>query len=228
MEHPNVGNLRTAAHHLAPLLDRVVFLGGAAATLLVTDKAAPVSRVTRDIDVAIEVSSSLAYHQLEKKLRAMGFEEVRDGPICRWTVGGILIDVMPTEEEILGFSNRWYVPAIEQAIPYKLSPDQTIRLVTSPYFLATKLDAFAGRGSGDFQASHDVEDIVSVVDGRPSLLQEVSDSDHAVRAFLGSTFRTYLNDVNFTDSLFGHLPSDDASQARVPIVLDRLKSLADL
>jgi len=41
-------------------------------------------------------------------------------------------------------------------------------MVTGLYFLATKFAAFDGRGKGDYMASHDLEDIVAVVDGVPS------------------------------------------------------------
>ena len=68
---------------------------------------------------------------------------------------------MPTDEKILGFSNRWYKAAIHSAITYQLTEDLTIRSVTAPYFLATKMEAFLGRGHGDFLGSHDFEDMMT-------------------------------------------------------------------
>jgi hypothetical protein len=63
---------------------------------------------------------------------------------------------MPTDERILGFSNRWSTPAI--ATSQWVHVDRVrLRLVTAPYFLATKLEAFLGRGRGDFAGSHDLE-----------------------------------------------------------------------
>lgn len=42
----------------------------------------------------------------------------------------------------------------------------------APYFCATKLEAFGGRGKNDYLASHDLEDLITVVDGRPELLED--------------------------------------------------------
>lgn len=60
----NLQLLRTVAERLGPLRDRVVFLGGAAAGLLITDPAAETVRPTDDVDVIIEVvttSSAVAH-----------------------------------------------------------------------------------------------------------------------------------------------------------------------
>jgi predicted nucleotidyltransferase len=142
--NPNLEILELTVERLGPLADQVVFLGGCATGLLLTDAAAPAIRATRDVDVIVEVGSLADYHRLSKRLRKRGFQEDQspDAPICRWTAtGGLLLDVMPTRSEILGFGNRWYAPALESAMSAKLPSGVAIRLVTAPYFLATKLDA---------------------------------------------------------------------------------------
>src|ERR1700682_5225818 len=48
-----------------------------------------------------------------------------------------------------------------------------IRVVTAAFFVATKLEAFKGRGKGDFFGSRDLEDLISVVDGRATLVAEI-------------------------------------------------------
>jgi hypothetical protein len=45
-------------------------------------------------------------------------------------------------------------------------------MITAPYFLACKLAAFRSRGEGDYLMSHDMEDIVAVLDGRPEVVWE--------------------------------------------------------
>jgi hypothetical protein len=72
------------------------------------------------------------------------------------------------DETILGFSNRWYKPAIDAAAIVALDGFE-LRVVTTPYFIGTKLEAFRGRGKGDLYASSDLEDIITVLDGRPRL-----------------------------------------------------------
>ena len=69
---------------------------------------------------------------------------------------GAQVYVMPLDEKILGFSNRWYRPAMKSAVERKLEPGLSIRVVNSAYFCATKLEAFASRGKGDYMAGHDL------------------------------------------------------------------------
>ncbi len=75
------------------------------------------------------------------------------------------LDVMPSDDRILGFS-RCYKSAMESAQRVQLENDLTVRVVTAPLFLGTKLEVFKGRGKNDYFASHDLEDaIVSSMDG---------------------------------------------------------------
>lgn len=168
--NPNLQILEQAVEHLGPLADKMVFLGGCATGLLLTDSGAPPIRATRDVDVITEVASVPDYHRLSAKLRTRAFKEDQglDAPICRWVRDDVLLDVMPTDPEIFGFGNEWYQSALEKAVVFELPSGNRIRMVTAPYFLATKLAAFAGRGKGDYLMSHDMEDIVAVLDGRPA------------------------------------------------------------
>ncbi len=100
-------------------------------------------------------------------------------------------------------------------------------MVTAPYFLATKLSAFDGRGKGDYLMSHDIEDIVAVLDGRPEVVSEVQQSHEALQSHLAERFRTLLEDARFIEAVPGHLPGDTNSQGRVTIVMDRIRSIAD-
>jgi hypothetical protein len=54
----------------------------------------------------------------------------------------------------------------------RLDAGTVIRSITAPYFLATKLEAFQSRGKGDVFASHDLEDVIAVIDGRPAITEE--------------------------------------------------------
>ena len=149
-----------------------------------------------------------------------------DAPICRWRSGEIAVDLMPTDESILGFNNRWYVLAVETAESLVLPNGLTINLITAPAFIATKLEAFKGRGDNDYLASHDMEDIVTVVDGRATLLDEVKRSDPALREYLVAEFSALLTNPRFVESLSGHLPGDSGSQQRLPRLRARLRALA--
>jgi len=220
--------VETVARRLGPLRAEAAFLGGAAVSLLLSDEGAPEVRSTMDVDVIVEVSSRLAYYRLAERLRELGFREVSEegAPVCRWEVGGVLVDVMPTLPDILGFSNRWYAEAFATASEVLIAEALVIRLVTPPYFLATKVEAFRSRGGGDFLASHDMEDIVAVLDGRPEIIAEVARSEAPLRQFLRDAFVSFLNERAFVEAVSGHLPPDAASQARSPIVLRRAGEIA--
>ena len=83
------------------------------------------------------------------------------------------VDFMPDDEAVLGFTNRWYRDALATALPHTLPDGQRIRLVTPAYFLATKLDAWKGRGQNDALGSRDIEDVLALVDGREELIAEI-------------------------------------------------------
>jgi predicted nucleotidyltransferase len=195
----------------------------------ITDLAAPPIRVTRDVDAIVQVLSLSEYHHLSEKLRAKGFREDTsdDAPICRWVSDEVILDVMPTETRILGFGNRWYDPAIEHAVRIALPSGKSVRMVSAPYFLITKLEAFDGRGNSDYLRSHDIEDIIAVLDGRPTVVDEVKQAESNLASELSARFQVLLQDQRFVDAVSGHMPSDATSQARVAIILDIIKSIAE-
>jgi len=226
----NLAMIRHVASRLGHLREQVVFLGGAATALLITDTAAPDVRVTTDVDVIVKTASRGDYYRFAKSLRSSGFtEDSRDGaPLCRWLVDGIAVDVMPTDEEILGFSNQWYPQAVQLATVRVISEDMAIRVVTAPYFLATKIDAFYNRGAGDFIASHDMEDIITLLDGRSEIVEEVRIAPDVLKEFLSRKFDEFLQNRSFLDALPGHLLPDLASQQRIPILMERIRAIANI
>ncbi len=219
-QNPNLEILILTVDRLGELADEMVFLGGCATGLLITDQAAPPIRVTRDVDAIVQVVSHVDYYQLSEKLRARGFvEDTGEGaPICRWVAGSVILDVMPTDPQILGFGNKWYEPAVENAERLQLGSGRKIRMVSAPYFLITKIAAFDGRGGGDYQMSHDIEDIIAVLDGRSEIVEEIKRSESELISELADNFRRLLQDNRFVDAISGHMPPDETSQARVSII----------
>jgi predicted nucleotidyltransferase len=226
----NIQMITTVARRLGNLREKVVFVGGCATGLFITDPAMPEVRVTKDVDVIIDITTRMEYSSLEADLRSKGFRNdiSEDAPLCRWLVNGIKVDVMPTQEDILGFSNHWYLPAIENANYVQLEKELAIKLVTPPYFLATKIEAFKGRGNGDYMASHDMEDIITVLDGRREIVDEIKSSSDELKTFLSRTFQKFLGDENFLDAIPGQLLPDHANQARLPRLLNVLEEIANM
>src|ERR1700722_729337 len=151
MAQTQVKLLEIAARILEPLLPEIVFVGGCATALLITDPGAAPTRVTYDVDVIAEIVSYQEYVAFSKRLRILGLEEdAREGaPVCRWRRGELALDVMPLDAAILGFSNRWYHDALREAQKTALPSGRLLQVITAPLFLATKFDAFHSRGDED-------------------------------------------------------------------------------
>ena len=228
MPYSNLEQLIATAALLRPMLGDLVFVGGAVTSLLVTDEGAGAPRTTLDVDAIAEITSYAEYGAFGERLRALGFSEdtTEGAPLCRWVHSGTILDVMPLDEEILGFSNRWYREAMEAATTHQLFQDLKIRVVTAPYFLATKIEAFKGRGRGDFFASHDLEDLIFVIDGRSTITEELQTETPMLRGYLRTEIAGLLATPAFIDALPGYLLPDAASQARIRTVLRRLKTVA--
>ncbi len=181
------------------LANDFVFVGGCATGLLITTPRSQIIRGTVDVDVVVEVATILEYQAVEKQLMARSFVQDRteDAPICRWLNSGLQLDVLPSKQGILSFHNRWYPLAVSTAVAYRLPTGQSIQLVTAPLFIATKLEAFRDRGGSDYGASHDLEDIVTVIDGRTELAAEARKAPDPVREYLRGQFSSLISTEAF-------------------------------
>lgn len=214
------------ADALGELREQMVFVGGCATALLITDPAAAPVRATQDVDAIVAIVSLPEYLRLGEALRARGFSQsLAEGePPYRWSLAGMKLDVMPSGESVLGFSNRWYEAALRTAVGVQLREGLSIRLVTPACFLATKLEAFEDRGEGDYLESHDLEDVLSVVDGRPEIVAEVARADAELRGYVTAVFARLLADEGFFNALPG-LIMEGSPATRAPVVLERLRSI---
>lgn len=222
--------LLTVVRRLGSLRERVVFVGGMIRSLLVTDAGSMGARPTQDVDLIVEVPSLVEYLALSTELRSLGFREARSdsAPACRWTIDEVPVDIMPVDPLILGFTNAWYPGARGNALPIAFDQGAgTLWILDAAYFCATKLEAFAGRGKGDFH-HHDLEDFIALVDGRATLVHELSGARSDLCAFIARQTVGLLAQPAFREALPGHLAPDAGSQARLPLVLSRLDAIGAL
>jgi len=223
-DDPNLPALKTISAALGGLREQVVFVGGAIAGLLVTDPLAEGVRATRDVDAVVQAGLG-GFHRIEAQVAACGFaRDVDSGVICRWVHrdSGVLFDLMPVQADILGFSNLWYPYVVESAVPVQLSPGLWIRVATAVGFVATKLEAFASRGRGDILVSHDLEDILNIVDGREELARELAAAPDPVRTSVAKAFAALLAHRDFANALPGLVTEPE----RAGIVEARLKGMS--
>ncbi|WP_263081288.1 nucleotidyl transferase AbiEii/AbiGii toxin family protein [Endozoicomonas sp. Mp262] len=211
------------------LLEEVAFVGGATVSLHL-DNAQPMDiRSTKDVDFIVSVTSYGDFQRLATQLKERGFKEDSQpeddsiSPICRFVCNGVIVDVMPDEEKILGFSNPWFQTGREQAIPYTLPGHITIRVVPAPYLLATKLAAYFSRGT-DILESKDAEDIVILVNGRDALVDEILSGPEDLRDYVRGEMHKFISDSSFDYLLDSALNGEEAE--RYDMIEERFFKLA--
>src|SRR5205814_3886683 len=129
-QQANIQQISVVAERLGCLLSHVVFVGGTVTGFMMTDMTSHDVRPTDDVDLIIEMSGYAKYAKLQDSLRELGFQHDMNGPNCRFVVSGVKVDVMPTDESILGFSNKWYKTAIERAKALTLPTGIVIRVIS--------------------------------------------------------------------------------------------------
>lgn len=228
LQYPNLSKVELIARALGELREQLVFVGGCAVDLLLTDAAAAPSRVTYDVDLVAQVAALPDYHKLEEAFVRLGFKRdvSKEAPICRWRFGNLEVDLMPTDTGILGFANRWYPLAMESAQFVTLPSGTTIRLIAAPVFVATKLEAFADRGQADLLGSHDLEDIVNVLDGRPEIVEEIAASPVELQRYLADRCDALLATPKFMDAIHGMIFPDESLAERVQLLAERFRQIA--
>lgn len=226
MADPNLELLTRMALVMGPLRGQVVFVGGCATGLLLTQPEVAEVRATEDVDAIVEVFTLASYHQLAEALAAQGFHQTMEAntPPFRWYWQRMQLDLVPLEESVMGFANRWYRPAFAAAVTSELAPGLLLRHLSAPYFLATKLEAFKDRGQNDLYLSHDLEDVITVADGRAEAVDELANAPSDVVAFVAETLRGVLAHPDFLNVLPGLV----SEAARSGLVLQRLRQMATL
>jgi predicted nucleotidyltransferase len=226
MANPNTELLTSIAYAMGALREQVVFVGGCATGLLITQPLVADARATEDVDAIVEVASLVGYYALSRQLMEQGFKQTmaNNTPPFRWYWNGMQLDLVPLDEKVLGFANRWYRPGFESAVTAILPSGLQLRHLSAPYFMATKLEAFKDRGNNDVYLSHDLEDVIAVVDGREELIHELTAARPDVRDFVAQTLLGILRQPDFTNVL----PGIVSQSTRTGLVLQRFTQMSEL
>lgn len=188
------------------------------------DPAADDVRPTSDIDLSVSLAGYGEWSVLQERLQELRFyPDPASKVICRFTYEGITIDVMPDDADILGFSNPWYRPRLEESVEVLLTDDVKIHILPVSYFLATKFAAFHSWG-GDPRSSHDFEDIVYVTDNRLKLVEEIAGAPDEVRAYLQEEYKQ-IRGSRYREEILGcHLSEPD----RLPLLEEKIEQILQL
>lgn len=198
--------LRIIAVHIAlgPLRDEVVYVGGATVSLY-ADREAEEVRETKDVDVLLEIWTLKDFAAVEEQLRNMGFANDREsGVIVRYRIGDLIVDIMPTGQDVLSFGNKWYPQGYTHAVNYTIDQNNTIKIFSAPFFLASKLEAFKHpnrENNNNGFGSRDFEDIVYVLENRFAVWEELAAAPAEIKAYLKEEFSRLLLHSRFTEWL---------------------------
>lgn len=221
----NIVRIKAVHHALGYLADEVVYVGGATVSLY-RDRPAGEARVTDDVDIVVELINYAGYAAIEEKLRQPGFQNDREsGIICRYKIHGIVVDIMPTNENVLGFRNKWYPAGFTNSQEAELDPGTRVRIFRPEYFLASKLDAFSDRGGGDGRTSSDFEDIIYLLNNRNTIWEEIRLAGAEVKKYILEEFNKLINYAYIDEWISAHL--EYAEQARVRTILGRMRELVE-
>ncbi len=221
--------IAVVARALGPdLLAKVAFVGGCTTGLLLTDAFSKQQvRHTDDVDLIVHVVGHVGLASLQAQLVGCGFSHSMedDSPICAMRLGQLRVDFMPDDVAVLGFTNRWYAQALHSALPFALPDGQVIRLLTPAFFVATKLEAYLGRGNNDPLGSRDVEDILTLVDGRAELVQDLQTAGLELRSFVATELRRLMPLVPFSYAVTSAAGNDEG---RERLIFERLEALVGM
>jgi len=221
---PNLALLVGMVRAMGPLCEQVVFVGGCATGLLIDNASLMDVRPTEHVDAIVEVASLAGYHRMADQLAQRGFKQTMadNTPPFSWFWNRMQLDLVPLDEKVLGFANPWYRAGFDAALNAELAEGLALRHLSAPYFLATKFEAFRDRGHNDVFMSHDLEDILMVVEGRSTLVAEVGAAPDDVRRHIASSVAGLLTQPPFANALPGLLSAPEQETN----VLARLGTIA--
>jgi hypothetical protein len=213
----NLAMVEKIALALGDLKEKMVFVGGSVAELYADFPDISDIRPTLDVDcvVDIPITTYLAYSKLESELRKLGFgnDISENAPICRKVYQGIIVDFMPVNPAILGFSNRWYKNGIENKISTILPNHTSIYIFPVEYYVATKFEALNNRGGTDIRASHDWEDIIYIMNNCRELASNIiNNSDYQLIEYLQEQYSKLLKNSNIREIIYSSLPYDSEEE----------------
>jgi len=222
-----IQQIELLAEKLGDLCEEVVVVGACSPALILDISTAPDLRPTNDVDIMVQADNYGEYFSFVEKIKKKGFVESQGDPIGRYASGELIVDVMPTKADVLGFTNRWYKKAFVNATYRKLPSGKSIKTVTPVYFVATKFEAFSSRGEDDVMASPDLEDIITILVEVPTLEEELKQADKDVQRYISDQFKKLVLNKNYPHFLSAHLRGDEASQAFLPELRRLIERIAN-
>lgn len=216
----NIAIVAEIAEALKEVKENMVFVGGAVVSLYTDDPAADEIRPTQDIDMTLNIINLSHWQKVQERLGELGFHPDPFGhAICSYKYKDIPVDIMASEDGPLGPANQWYKIGFENLCTAK-AKEQEIKILSAPCFLATKFEAFNNRGK-DYRISHDIEDVIYVIDNRTTIVEEVKVSDERILSFLKEELSKIVNQEILAEVLLAHT-HPLMIEERLPIIEEKI------
>jgi predicted nucleotidyltransferase len=213
----NIKVVEKVAISLEELNKEVIYVGGAVVSLYVTDEGAEQPRPTKDIDISVQISTYAQMEELREKLALKRiYPALSEKVMYRYSFEDILIDFIPFEQTPLGPTNSWLKPGFEKAYPVNIG-ELEIKILPVSLFLATKWEAFKGRG-GDPRVSPDFEDIIYIIDNNKELVADVRNANKDVQEYLKEMSTEILDHPYRNEIIECHINPFTVEERRAVIV----------
>lgn len=215
---------KKVARALGGLNDEVVYVGGAMVSLYIDDPAAEDIRPTKDIDLTFQLATFAELEELREQLIEKGFtQNAEDNVNCRFRYEDLKVDVMSTKNVGWAPSNPWFAKGFEKAITKTLD-EVTIKVLPLPYFLATKMEAFFGRGMKDIYASHDLEDIAYLFNYTTDIDNQLINANEEANTYLTEKLMEIIENKTIITAIRGSLYYEQADE-RMEVILERIQNI---
>jgi len=206
--------------------EKMVFVGGAVVSLYTDDDAAGEIRPTGDVDMTLNVVNLSDWVSIQEELGQLGFHPDPFGhAICSYKYKDIPVDIMAVEDGPLGPANKWYKIGFNDLWKVKVKA-QTISILKAPCYLATKFEAFNGRGK-DYRTSHDMEDIIYILDNRINIVNEIKTAPEEIRNFIQSELKKMVDQALLNEVLEAHI-HPLVIEVRHPLVMEKIYQIINL
>lgn len=227
MEKSNIERIITVAKALKELNQQVVYVGGAVVQFYSDETASAESRATVDVDCVVKYNSHVEKIRFEERLRELSFrEDLVDGVICRWTMQDEKVDIMPTDEKYLSFSNKWYGYGFDKKIQLLLDEECVIYIMPVLVFVASKFEAIRSRGGEDLRCSHDFEDVIYVMNSCSLFVKEfIDEQNEELKQYIKEQALWLLNRKNLIEEIECVLPYGE--EERVSQIILKLGGIID-
>lgn len=217
--YKNIVRIKVLEEALSKLKNKFVYVGGAVVELYCDDPARAEVRPTDDVDVVVELLNYGSYAILEENLSAIGInhhiDDTFQSVICRYKYHDIIIDIMTTDEHILGFTNIWYKDGLQNSISYDLDNNLTIQIFPLPYFMGSKFEALkSDRHGKDYRYNSDFEDIIYIFDNRINIKDELIECKNDVKVYLQKMISALLQRPYIEEEITANLEYSSSNQRK--------------